>query len=111
MEKSIIFLVSSSPFATLNNYEALRTAMSLFDHKVSIIWESDGVFYPLNGSDKAKTQPFLRLMKDLNVSLVVDLDDLKKRGVALDEVIEGVESFEHDRILDMLAMANVVISF
>ena len=111
MEKSIIFLVNSSPFATLNNYEALRTAMALFDHKVSIIWEGDGVFYPLNGSDKATTQPFLRLMKDLNVPLAVDLDGLKKRGVAFEDVIDGVESLEHDKILEMLTMANVVISF
>jgi len=111
MEKNIIFHVTSSPYANLNNYEALRTAMSLFDHKVSVIWGGDGIFYPLNGSDKTTTQPFLRLMKDLNIPLYVDLDDLKKRGVSNDEVIAEVTPLAHDRKTEMLATANVVLSF
>ena len=111
MEKNIIFLVKSTPFVTLNNYEALRTSISLFDHKICVIWSNDGVFFPLKSSDKMMTQPFLRLAKDLDIRLIVDLNDLACRGFTSNEVINEVELMIHEKILEKLAKANIVISF
>ena len=41
-EKKIVIIINSSPFNSLNNYEALRSCMSFFDHETTIIWRKNG---------------------------------------------------------------------
>jgi sulfur relay (sulfurtransferase) DsrF/TusC family protein len=109
--KNIAILISSSPFATLKNYEALRLAISLYDHKVSIIWRGDGVYFPIESTDKTKTQPFIRLTKDLDISLYVDGDDAKRRGIKEDDFISEVKVLGRLRCLEILSGSHHVISF
>jgi len=109
--KNIAILISSSPFSTLNNYEALRLAISLYDHQVCIIWRDDGVYFPIKSTDKTKTQQYIRLTKDLDISLYVDGDDAKRRGIKEDDFIPEVKVLERDKCLEMLSGSHHVISF
>ena len=80
-EKKIVFLVSSSPFSTLNNYEALRASLSLFDHQVSIIWREDATHFTKKTVDKTMTKALLRLAEDMEVELYIVKEDLIERGI------------------------------
>jgi sulfur relay (sulfurtransferase) DsrF/TusC family protein len=85
--------------------------MSFFDHKVTVAWIGDGVFFPLITSDKGNTKPFLRLFKDLNIRLLVDADDLALRGYTSQDIISEAELVSHDELVDLLARADSVLSF
>jgi hypothetical protein len=85
--------------------------MALFDSKVMIVWMGDGVFFPLKTSDKTTTQPFIRLMKDLNIGLIVDVDELLLRGYSREDIMPEAEPKHRDEIIGLLAEANTVISF
>ena len=106
-----MFLVTNTPYRELNNYEALRTSMALYDHEVTILWMGDGVFFPLKMSEKNQTQPFLRLMKDLNVRLLIDVDELVERGFSSDDLISEAVPMPHDALVGLLAEADAVLSF
>ena len=111
MGKKIVFLIRSTPFRDLNNYEAMRASIALFDHDVTVVWMGDGVFYSLKASDKGNTQPILRLFKDLNIRLVVDADDLALRGYMSQDVITEAELTPHTEVVGALARADSVLSF
>jgi sulfur relay (sulfurtransferase) DsrF/TusC family protein len=111
MGKKIVFLIRSTPYRELNNYEAMRASIALYDHEVTVAWMGDGVFYPLKSSDKSNTQPMLRLFKDLNIQLLVDADELALRGYTSQDVIAEAELVPHDEIVEALAQADSVLSF
>jgi hypothetical protein len=85
--------------------------MALYDNEVMIVWMGDGVFFPLKTSDKTTTQSFLRLMKDLNITLIVDFDELHLRGFSRQDIMPEAETKPHDEIIELLATADTVISF
>jgi len=107
----IVFLIRSTPFRELNNYEAMRASTALYDHEVTLAWMGDGVFYLLKPSDKGNTKPLLRLFKDLNISLIVDSDDLTRRGFTSQDVIPEVSIVPHAQFIDTLAQSESVLSF
>jgi sulfur relay (sulfurtransferase) DsrF/TusC family protein len=111
MGKKIVFLIQSTPFRDLNNYEAMRASIALIDHDVTVVWMGDGVFYPLKASDKSNTEPILRLFKDLNIRLMVDADELALRGYTSQDVITEAELKSQNEIVDILARADSVLSF
>jgi sulfur relay (sulfurtransferase) DsrF/TusC family protein len=110
-EKTIVFLISSSPFKTLNNYEALRSTISFIDHDVNIIWKSEGVFYTLNSVDKSKTRNFLRLAKQLEFKLFVALEDLREKGLEDCEIEPIITPIENEGLLNTICSADVVFTF
>jgi sulfur relay (sulfurtransferase) DsrF/TusC family protein len=111
MGKKIVFLIRSTPYRDLNNYEAMRASIALYDHDVTVAWMGDGVFYPLKSSDKGNTQPILRLFKDLNIRLLVDADELALRGYSGQDIIPEVELVPHDEAIEALVQADSVLSF
>jgi sulfur relay (sulfurtransferase) DsrF/TusC family protein len=111
MGKKIVFLIRSTPYRDLNNYEAMRTSIALYDHEVTVVWMGDGVFYPLKCSDKSNAQPILRLFKDLNIRLLVDSDELALRGYSSQDIIAEAEPVPHDEVVAALVQADSVLSF
>jgi tRNA 2-thiouridine synthesizing protein C len=110
-EKKILLLISSSPFSTLNNYEALRSSIALFDHKVSITWKDDGVYYILKSTNKTRTKSFLGLVEDLNIELYASEESLTNRGLSKEEIIDNVILLKRQGLLDLLSEAQLVMTF
>ena len=111
MGKRITFLIRSTPYRDLNNYEAMRAAIAFYDHELTVAWIGDGIFYPLKTSDKGNTQPMLRLFKDLNIRLLVDADELAQRGYTSQDIIAEAEPVSHNEILEAVIQADSVLSF
>ena len=111
MGKRIVFLIRSTPYRDLNNYEAMRASIAFFDHEVTVAWLGDGIFYPLKCSDKGNTQPMLRLFKNLNIRLLVDADELSLRGYTSQDLIAVVQALPRNEIIETLVQADSVLSF
>ena len=111
MEKKIVFLISSSPFETLNNYEALRASISFIDHQVAIIWKDEGVYYTLKSVDKNMTKTFLRLAKDMEVELYVSEEDLLKNNLDHLELEDVIKKIDQEDSIITLRDADVVMTF
>ena len=110
-EKNIVFLVSSSPFSTLNNYEALRSSLSFFDHQVSIIWRGDATHFTKNTVEKKMTKNFLRLALDMEIELYAVKEDLIERGIIETELEPQIKSIIKEDLISLLASADVVLNF
>jgi sulfur relay (sulfurtransferase) DsrF/TusC family protein len=111
MEKKVVFLISSPPFETLNNYEALRTSLALFNHQVTIIWKGNGVNYPLKTIHKIMTKNYLTLAKDMGITLFVVRKDLKDRELEDIEIEQEVELISNTELLDIIGAGDIVINF
>lgn len=110
-DKKVIIMITSSPFATLNNYEAIRTSIGLIFHRVYVIWRGEGVYNALKTADDSSIRPFIRLFKDLDIALYVDRDDLKVRGLQDEELLPEVKNIERAEVLDIICEADVVLTF
>ena len=110
-EKKIVFLISSSPFSTLKNYEALRTSLSLFDHQVSVIWRNDATHFTKNAVDKTRTKAILRLAEDMDIELYVVEDDLMQRGIEGKMIESQIKPINNDTLISILASADIVMNF
>ena len=110
-EKKIVFLISSSPFSTLNNYEALRASLSLFDHQVSIIWREDATHFTKKTVDKTRTKALLRLAEDMEIELYVVKEDLMERGIDETQLESQIKTIRDGDLVSLLKSADVVINF
>lgn len=110
-EKKIVFLISSSPFSTLKNYEALRSSLSLFDHQVSVIWRNDATYFTKNAVDKTMTKAILRLAEDMDIELYVVEDDLMQRGIDGKLIEPQIKPINNDALISILASADIVMNF
>ena len=110
-EKKIVFLISSSPFSTLNNYESLRTSISLFDHQVSVIWMGEATHFTKISVDKTMTKAFLRLAKDLEIELYVVQADLDERGIDTNLLEPMIKTIKNEDLVSLITSANIVMNF
>lgn len=110
-DKNVVIMITSTPLATLNNYEALRTSIALIDQKVSIIWREGGAYNALKAIDHTLTYPFIRLFEDLDINLYVDEHDLSERGLEDAELIPEVKTLERTGVLELICGADVVLTF
>ena len=110
-EKKIVFLVSSSPFSTLNNYEALRASLSLFDHQISIIWREDATYFTKKTVDKTMTKALLRLAEDMEIELYVVKEDLMERGIDETQLESQIKTIRDGDLVSLFNSADVVINF
>jgi len=110
-KKNVIIMITSPPFVTLNNYEALRTSIGIIDHKVSVIWMGEGVYCAIKAVDNTLTRSFIRLFEDIDVDLYVDKHDLGERGLEDEELIPEVKPKERTGVLDLICRSDVVLTF
>jgi len=111
VEKKIVFLISSSPFSTMNNYEALRASLSIFDHQVTIIWREEAVHFTKNSVEKTMTKPLLRVAKDMEIEMFVTNDDLKEKGIDQSHLEPNIKSIDYSDMISILVSADIVINF
>lgn len=109
--KQIVFLISSSPFSTMNNYEALRASLALFDHQVKIVWRDAAVFFTIKTLEKKMTKALLRLADDMEIEMFVNKEDLKEKGIEDSELDSHIKSIDNSSLISILMAADLVITF
>lgn len=110
-EKNILVIVKSKPYTTLNSYEALRVAIGLWEHEVTLLWMGDGVYSLLKEADQAMTAHFHSDFPDLDIETYVEEAALEARSLSSDDLIPGVNLADEDKVADLLLEADVSLVF
>ena len=110
-EKNVVIFVKSKPFTRLNYYEALRVAVGLWDHKVSLVWMGDGVYATLKEADKTFTSKMWDEITDLDINLYVEEKSLKKRGFNESDVLPGVNMISQNKLGEILLESQASLVF
>ena len=111
MEKRLVIVVKSKPYTTLNTYEALRLAVGLWEHEVSVVWMGDGVYALLGAADMSLDGVFHADLPDLHINSYVDEDTLAERGLKMDSLIDDVRPMSRTDIAKLVAGADASLVF
>ncbi|MFB0560351.1 MAG: DsrE family protein [Candidatus Lokiarchaeia archaeon] len=111
-EKTVLIIVKSKPYSSLNYYEALRTASGLLvEHRVILIWMGDGVYAVLKNADRNLTGRFFEIFPDMDIKLYVEEESLKERGFGREDVIPDTEVISKEEIPGLILDAQASIVF
>ena len=110
-EKNLLVLIRSRPYTTLNSYEALRVAIGLWEHEVTVLWIGDGVYSLLKGADRRMTAHFHSDLPDLDVETYAEESALRVRGLDAEDLIPGVELADEGKVADLLLEAEASLVF
>ena len=110
-EKNMLVIIKSAPYATLNSYEAMRVAVGLWDHEVSILWTGDGAYSLLKGADHGLTGKFLEDLPDLEVQAYVDDESLRARGLGAEDILEGITPASGEKVEELILEAEASLVF
>ncbi|WXG39238.1 MAG: DsrE family protein [Candidatus Freyarchaeum deiterrae] len=111
-EKTVMVVVKSKPYSSLNYYEALRTASGLLSqHRVILFWMGDGVYAALKNADKTLTSQFFEIFQGMEIKLYVEEEALKERGFLKGDVISEAEVVDREKISELLLAAQASMVF
>ena len=110
-EKKTLIVIKSRPFTSLNYYEALRTAVGLWDHEVKVLWIGEGVYAALDRADKTLTGKFLADLPELDIEMHVDEESLIAKGFTEDELVEGAVPASRAIVKALLGWAEASLVF
>lgn len=110
-EKSILVLVKTGPHTTLNSYEALRVAIGLWEHRVTILWTGEGVYSLLKDADQTLTAHFHRYLPDLDIEAYYDEDAAASRSLTENDLIPGLKPASSEKITDLVSSSEVSLVF
>ena len=104
-------MISSSPFSTLNTYEALRASIFLFEHHLTVIWKDKAIHFTVDSVEKTMSKPFLRLAEDMEIELFVLESDLMKHGLDKTQLDPRIKPINDDDFISILGSADCVMKF
>jgi sulfur relay (sulfurtransferase) DsrF/TusC family protein len=107
-EKNVLIIVKSTPFKRINYYEALRVAVGLWEHHVSLIWMGDGIYAALNKMDQTLTNHFL---EELDLNLFVEEEALQERGFNVTDVLHNAKVINREKISELILDAHASLVF
>jgi sulfur relay (sulfurtransferase) DsrF/TusC family protein len=111
VEKNLLVIIKSKPYTTLNSYEALRVAIGLWEHEVTILWMGDGVYSVLKDADQGMTIHFYNDFPDLEIETYVEANALKRRGLDVDDIIQSVELADDNKVMELILEAEASFVF
>lgn len=110
-EKIILVIIKSAPYTTLNSYEAMRVAVGLWDHEVTLLWTGEGIYSLLKEADHRLTSKFLEDLPDLEVNAFVDEESLNFRGFCTKDILTGIEPANQEKIEELILNTEASLVF
>jgi sulfur relay (sulfurtransferase) DsrF/TusC family protein len=107
-EKNVLIIIKSTPFRRINYYEALRVAVGLWEHTVSVIWMGDGIYAALNSMDQTLTNRFL---EEIDLNLFVEEEALHERGFKVSDVLHNAKVINREKISELILDAQTSLVF
>jgi len=106
-----LIIIRSPPYTTMDYYEGTRIAAGLIEHKLKILYTSDGVFAATKSSDQKLTNQFLSDLPDLGVELYADTVAMRLRGIADSELLPAIKPADGEKLTELTAKAEVSLVF
>ena len=111
-EKEVVICLTQPPIGTLYPVEGLRMAVALAgDMEPITVVIQDGVYAFLKTTDMSMYEKHYSFIKEVDLDVLVDKQDLEARGLTEADLIDGVEVKDHQEILEILTKVSTVIPF
>jgi len=126
MAKDILIIVRHGPYGGFQAAEALRHANGAITlgYRPVIVLVDDGVYLakeghepgdnewlPLDGSLEEIIARGLYEIKDTPGEFYVEKDSLEKRAIRIEELVEGLELIERQKVAELTATYNLQLLF
>lgn len=117
MSKKIVVILRKPPHGSLFPAEGLRVAVAVSTIDTTVVSIGDSVYAFLEEADMTLYKQHLdflsKPMLDGTAPLLVLIDkvSLSERGLTEENLVEGVAVKEHSEILDIIAEADVTLTF
>ncbi|MBW2083737.1 MAG: hypothetical protein DRH15_07885 [Deltaproteobacteria bacterium] len=126
MAKDILIIVRHGPYGGFQAAEALRHANGAITlgYRPVIVLVDDGVYLakeghepgdnkwlPLDGSLEEIIARGLYEIKDTPGEFYVEKDSLEKRAIGIEELVEGLELIERQKVAELTATYNLQLLF
>lgn len=118
VQKRFMFVNRKAPYGTVYALEVLETVLvsAAFDQDVSVVFLDDGVFQLKKGQDTAginmkNFSPTFRALEGYDVEKVyVEKESLEARGLTADDLVVDAQVLSTDKLREIMAAQDVVIS-
>ncbi len=126
MSRDVLIVVRHGPYGGFQAAEALRHAngsLSLGFRPIMVLVD-DGVYLAQTGQDPGTSEWFslggtleeiiargLYEKKDSPAEFYVDSDSLRRRGISPDDMVEGLEPIENEKIADLMTSHRLQMVF
>ncbi len=92
--RKLLYHFDRAPYGTVFYTEGWRAAVGAIagidEHEVTLLLQSDGVYYGLKGADRAENQGYEISLKKAGTQFYVVQEDLEARGISQDELADDM---------------------
>lgn len=92
--RKLLYHFNRAPYGTVFYTEGWRAAVGatagIDEHQVTILLQSDGVYYCLKGADRAENMGYQGTLQKAGVKYYVVKEDLDGRDIAMSEVADDM---------------------
>jgi len=115
-EKNILCHFNRAPFGTIFNTEGFRAAVGcaagIDEHKATLLFQGDGVYYALKDVDRTENRGYMGTLKDLECdNYFVVSEDLDARGIGSDEIADDMKVISRDESVKLYGEADVIMDW
>lgn len=93
--KKLLYHFNRAPYGTVFYTEGWRAAVGatagIDEHKVTLLFQGDGVYYCLKGADRAENLGYENTLQKAGVKYYVVQEDLASRHISQEEVAKDME--------------------
>jgi sulfur relay (sulfurtransferase) DsrF/TusC family protein len=113
--KKLLYHFNRAPHGTIFWTEGFRAAVGatagIDEHKVTILFQADGVWYTLKNIDKRENDGYLQTLEEAGTEYYVVKEDLEKRGIGEDEVQENIRIIPREEALALYKEADFILDW
>lgn len=111
MTKKIVVILRKPPQGSLFPAEGLRVAVAVSASEAKVVSIEDSVYTFLKEADMTLYKHHLDFLKEAEIPVFIDKDAMEELELTKEDLIEGVTVKEHSEILNMIADADVTLTF
>lgn len=114
-QRHVLITFSHPPYGSVYYTEGLRAAVGVTsgidEHTVDVLYLGDGAYFALKDVNRNDTAKYRGTLSGLGVTLRVEEEALKERGIGRSELADDVEVVSRDQALELLRRADLTIDF
>jgi intracellular sulfur oxidation DsrE/DsrF family protein len=105
MKKKVLITFNGVPFGSLFHAEGLE------QHSIRIAYLGEGVYYAIKGADKKNVLRYIKELKKIGCTLMVEREALNELDISEKEIDPEFEIVLRSRIVSTLTECDLTIDF
>lgn len=113
--KNLLYHFNRMPHGTIFWTEGFRAAVGavagMDEHKVTILFQADGVWNALKDVDTKENKGYFATLNEAGTRYYVIKEDLEKRGIKEEKIKDGIEIIERKDALKLYKEADFILDW